>query len=338
MQLMVEELRRRGMFATAASYSQEWFGHVNDIQLNLHGVPSGLRKHARALAFSLWAASNYDIFHFFWGESLYGLGAFPHLDLPLLRGLGKKIFVHFRGLDLIDVEYFDFLRQRTEGRAAGEPAVSRPSQLRSLRRWRRYAHRMLVSEPDLFRVVPDAVLVQQAIDLSAWAPRPIPLGSGGDRAIRIAHAPSMRRKKGTEFVERSVAELRAMGYPVELVLIENVPHGEVRSLYEACDIGVDQVLYGWYGKVSIELMALRKPVVCFIDPRWAHYRVDMPIVSADPRHLTARLRELVESAELRAELGRRGRAYVKKHHDVSTIVDQCVDLYAQSLTTRSLTR
>src|SRR5919201_2767129 len=160
MQLMVEELRRRGMFATAASYSQEWFGHVNDIQLNLHGVPSGLRKHARALAFSLWAASNYDIFHFFWGESLYGLGAFPHLDLPLLRGLGKKIFVHFRGLDLIDVEYFDFLRQRTEGRAAGEPAVSRPSQLRSLRRWRRYAHRMLVSEPDLFRVVPDAVLVQ----------------------------------------------------------------------------------------------------------------------------------------------------------------------------------
>jgi len=50
-----------------------------------------------------------------------------------------------------------------------------------------------------------------------------------------------------------------MGYPVELVLIEKVPFHKVKTLNEFCDIGIDQLLYGWYGIVSIELRALGKP-------------------------------------------------------------------------------
>ena len=96
MQLMTEELRRRGYFATAATYSQAPFGHVNDIHLNLDRLRHKLQKHWANLLFAFWAASNYDIFHFFWGASLYGIRGFPHLDLPVLRALGKKIFVHFR--------------------------------------------------------------------------------------------------------------------------------------------------------------------------------------------------------------------------------------------------
>lgn len=330
MQLMVEELRRRGYYATAATYTQEWFGHINDIHLNLQHIQSRMKKHTRTLLFGLWAAANYDIFHFFWGASLYGVQGFPHLDLPLLRRLGKKVFVHFRGLDLIDLKYFDYLRSRTAGDDVQEPALSRPDQLASLRKWKRYAHRMLVSEPDLFRVVPEAHMIQQAIDLSAWTPELTKPKSAEDGIIRIAHAPSMRRKKGTEFVERAVAELRSMAYPVELVLIERMPYHQVKRLYEMCDIGVDQVLYGWYGKVSIELMALGKPAVCYIDPEWLPYRSDMPIVNGHPSTLTARLRELVDSPQLRRELGEKGQAFVRRHHDVRVIIDQCVDLYRES--------
>jgi glycosyltransferase involved in cell wall biosynthesis len=327
MQLMVDALRRRGHFATAATYSQEWFGYVNDIHLNLHQEKSRLRKHLNVMLFTLWAANNYDIFHFFWGESLYRLGRFPHLDLPLLHHLGKKIFVHFRGLDIVDLAYFDYLRSRTAGDVVQEPPVSRPDQLQSLALWRKYAQRLLVSEPDLLRVAPEALLVQQAIDLRSWQPeRSEPL-SRADGVIRIAHAPSMRRKKGTEFVEQSVAALKAQGYPVELVLIEKVPFHQVKGLYEQCDIGVDQVLYGWYGKVSIELMALGRPVVCYIDPQWLPHRSDMPIISADPRTLTSHLAELVQDAQLRQRLGQAGQAYVRQYHSVEVIIDQCLELY-----------
>lgn len=329
MQLMAEEMRRRGCFATAATYTQEWFGYVNDIHLQLDRYSSA-GKHIRSLLFTLWAAANYDIFHFFWGKSLYGFGRWPHLDLPLLRRLDKKIFVHFRGIELVDLAYFDYLRARTAGDDVVEPPMSRPDQLRSLASWRRYAHRMLVSEPDLLWVAPEAEMVQQAIGLDKWIPERAYPQSHEDGIIRIAHAPSMRRKKGTEFVERSVRELEKSGLPVELVLIENQPYDRVKALYEKCDIGVDQVLYGWYGKVSIELMALGKPVVCFINSELLPHRADMPIVNGHPGNLTAQLRALAEDSDRRRRLGKEGKAYVRKYHDVRSIVDQCLELYLAS--------
>jgi glycosyltransferase involved in cell wall biosynthesis len=189
---------------------------------------------------------------------------------------------------------------------------------------------MLISEPDLFRVVPEATLVQQAIDLDYWKPERCEPQSREDGIIRIAHAPSMRRKKGTEFVERAIAHLQTESIPVELVLIEKLPFNQVKALYESCDIGVDQVLYGWYGKVSIELMALGRPVVCFIDPQWFPYRADMPIVNASPRDLTDRLRELVQDVNLRKRLGQAGVAYVHRYHNINVIIDQCLQLYERS--------
>jgi hypothetical protein len=70
MQLMVEEMCRRGYFAAAATYSQEWFGHVNDIHLNLNLSKSRVRKYLSTLLFSVWGGKYYDIFHFFPGRIL----------------------------------------------------------------------------------------------------------------------------------------------------------------------------------------------------------------------------------------------------------------------------
>lgn len=326
MQVMVEELRSRGYYATAVNYNQEWFGHVNDVNLEISKVPSKVGRHVTLALFTAWAVRNYDIFHFFWGSSLYGFGPLPHLDLPLLRRLKKKIYVHFRGLDIIDLKYFDYLRAQTAGDHVDEPPMTRPDQLKRIAYWRRYADKMLVSEPDLLWVVPEATMVQQAIKLDYWKPTRKET-AGDDGIVRIAHAPSMRRKKGTEFVERTIAELKAEGLPVELVLIEKVPFDQVKTLYESCDIGIDQVLYGWYGKVSIELMALGKPVICYINDELVKYRDDMPIVNANPNNLTDQVRGLVNDRQLRQALGLQGIEYVTKHHDVKAIIDQCVGLY-----------
>jgi hypothetical protein len=152
---------------------------------------------------------------------------------------------------------------------------------------------VLVSEPDLFAVAPTATLSPQVIDLAYWTPTRRPL-SEQDGIIRIVHAPSSRRKKGTDFIEQSVDELKQKGYKVELVLAEKLPHHKIRELYEISDIGIDQVLYGWHGKVSVELMALGKPVVCYIDPDLMQYRPDLPIVNVTPASLTAELENLIQ--------------------------------------------
>lgn len=328
MQLIVDELRSRGYHATSATYTQEWYGYVNDIHLDLKDR-SAVKKHLNTLLFTLWSAQNYDIFHFFWGQSLYGIAKFMHLDLPLLKQKGKKIFVHFRGSDLVDKNYHNYMFEKVKDSNTALPPISNCSQIKSLKIWRKYADAIFVSTPDLLKIVPEAKLIQQAIRLEEWTPA---IFRPDDGIIRIAHAPTQRLKKGTEFVIDSVEQLKAKGFPVELVLIENVPANQVKPLYESCDIVVDQVLNGWYGKVSIEAMALGKPAVCYIDPLWLPYRPDCPIVNASPSTLTEELKALIENPDKCHKLGFSGQEYVRKYHDIKSITDQCLNVYEESYT------
>lgn len=74
---------------------------------------------------------------------------------------------------------------------------------------------------------------------------------------------SNKAKKGTEYIIKAVNELKNEGYKVNLILIENMPHKKVIEYYKNSDIVIDQLLIGWYGMVSIEGMALGKPVCIY---------------------------------------------------------------------------
>ena len=58
MQIMAEELRRRGYYATAATYTTEWYGYRNDINLKLLDDKNKLTRHNKELMFLLFAVSN----------------------------------------------------------------------------------------------------------------------------------------------------------------------------------------------------------------------------------------------------------------------------------------
>ncbi|KXK28601.1 MAG: hypothetical protein UZ12_BCD005000889 [Bacteroidetes bacterium OLB12] len=254
------------------------------------------------------------------------------LDLPILKLFGKKIVVHFRGLDVVDIKYFDYLREKNRGVELEKPPLSRPDQQKKLKKWLRYANLVLVSEPDLFEVVPQAKLSPQVIDLTYWSVTRKPL-SEQDGIIRIVHAPSSRRKKGTDFIEASVKRLQEKGLPIELVLAEKLPHHKIKELYETSDIGIDQVLYGWHGKVSVELMALGKPVICNINPMYRKYRPDLPIVHGDPNNLDQAIEQLVMDVNLRTKLGKESHTYVALYHDVEVVANELLQLYGFEKTT-----
>lgn len=319
MQLLVETMRRRGIEATSVAFNDDFRGFSNDIQING-------RHFINRFLFFLWAAKHYDVFHFFWGISLFEFWRFHQIDLPFLKLLGKKIFPHFRGLDVVDIKYFDYLRALTNGEHPEPPVMSRPDQQRRLRVWIKYSDRLLVSEPDLYQVVPNALLSPQVIDLAYWQTEKLPL-SEQDGIIRIVHAPTSRRKKGTEYLEKAVEHLQQKGYRVELLLAEKLQAHNIKSYYEQADIGVDQLLYGWHGKVSCELMAMQKPVVCYINPEYGRYRPDLPIISANPQTIEKVLEELIISKEARATIGLRSWEYVQKYHDVEVVVDELLEIY-----------
>ncbi|MFZ5984796.1 MAG: hypothetical protein ACOYXN_10570 [Acidobacteriota bacterium] len=145
--------------------------------------------------------------------------------------------------------------------------------------------------------------------------------------ITIVHAPTNRRKKATEFVIAACHAVCSKGLPVRLELIEGMPYNEVRRACESADIAVDQVLYGWNGKFSLEMMTMGVPVVCCIRDYLRSFRPDLPIVNANPDNLAQVLESLVLDRARRPQLAQEGPAYVSKYHSLDVILDQLLGIY-----------
>ncbi len=146
----------------------------------------------------------------------------------------------------------------------------------------------------------------------------------------ILHAPSSRRRKGTEHVLAACEGLDA-----DLVLVEGLHHDEAFERYREADIVVDQLNAGWYGLFAIECMALGKPVVTFLhDEAVARseeaYGTRVPIVSATKENLRQRLEPLVaRRGRAPHVIGERHARYVEQVHDLERVADRLLALYAR---------
>jgi glycosyltransferase involved in cell wall biosynthesis len=237
-----------------------------------------------------------DIFHFYFGLTLVP----KSLQFPILRAARKKSVYHFLGSDI---------RGKT------------PEQLAYGKR----ADAQIVGSYDAARWVPEAEVIPPGIDLGAY--RPVP-PSDATRPI-VLHAPSNRTRKGTEHVVAACAQL-----PVELDIVEGVPHDEARSRFDRADIVVDQLNAGWYGLFAIEAMALGKPVVSFIHEEAARrteeaFGLPVPIVRTTKETLADALRPLVDQPAERRRIGAESRAYVEHVHDLDRVADRLLDIYAR---------
>ena len=290
----VQALRRKGVDARLVVFERYRLHPEADWSLERRG--GFLRRQltqARALARLL---PETDVFHFYFGLTLVP----KSLQFPLLRATGKRSVMHFLGSDI-----------------RGKP----PAELA----WADRAGAKIVGSYDAIRWVPDAEVVPPGIDLREYKPVP---ASENPRPV-VLHAPSSRRRKGTEQVIAACEQL-----PVELEIVEGLHHDEARRRYERADIVVDQLNAGWYGLFAIEAMALGKPVVTFLhDEAVARteeaFETTVPVVSATADTLIDRLRPLIEDAGERRRIGARSRAYVEQIHDADRIADRLLDIYSR---------
>jgi glycosyltransferase involved in cell wall biosynthesis len=290
----VQALRRRGVDATLVVFERYRLHPEADASLDR---PDGFLGRQlvqwRALARLLPRA---DIFHFYFGLTLVPKRA----QFPILGAAGKKSVYHFLGSDI---------RGKT------------PAQLAYAAR----AGARIVGSYDAVRWVPDAEVVPPGLDLRAFPPAP------PERQTHpiVVHAPSSRRRKGTEHVIAACAELE-----VELDIVEGLHHEEARARYARADLVVDQLNAGWYGLFAIEAMALGKPVVTFLHDEAVRrteeaFGLRVPVVSATKETLVDTLRPLVESAEERRRIGAESRTYVERTHDADAIADHLLRIYSQ---------
>lgn len=290
----VEALRRRGVDAKLVVFNRYTLHPEADESLERRG--SFLRRQTTQWRALMRLLPRTDVFHFYFGLTLVPRS----LQFPILRALRKKSVMHYLGSDI-------------RGKTPPELAFGKK------------AGAEVIGSYDAIRWVPEAEFIPPGIDVRAIEPAP---PSDRTRPV-ILHAPSSRRRKGTEHVIAACEGLDA-----DLVLVEGLHHSEAFERYREADIVVDQLNAGWYGLFAIECMALGKPVVTFLHEEALKRTEDalgerVPIVRATKESLRARLEQLVASSAERRRIGAESRAYVERVHDLEQVADRLLALYAR---------
>jgi glycosyltransferase involved in cell wall biosynthesis len=319
--IISESLQNLGVESDVLVFNKHPFGYEGEKSLSLKNRLWIGEKISILIYNFIRCTIIYDVFHFHFGLSLLP----RNIDLPILNLLRKKTVMHYWGDDIrqndIAVKYTCLSREDL-----AEVYTQRvdDAQRQKVRKLNKYIDASIVGDYSLLSYAPKSIVIKQAIDLSRWDY----VGAGGKRVlIKIVHAPSNQRIKGTKYILSAIRRLKDEGKEIDFILLENMSNQQVRDHCKDADIVIDQLLLESYGIFAIECMALGKPVLCRIDDHFIKYYSDIPIVVTDPETLYDNLKMLIQDPKLRQDLGEKGRRFVEKVHDSREIARQLIDLY-----------
>lgn len=174
--------------------------------------------------------------------------------------------------------------------------------------------------------------------------RPVPLGRPlGEGKIRLFLGRHKSRlfEKGTDVLEKVGREVQSAD-PANFTfdIVENLPYREYLSRLRGADIVFDQ-LYS-YTPATNALLAMSTGQVAVSGGEEAFYRFIgeerlRPVINAVPGREQALVERLLSFASHRGELnalGRQGREFVKKHHDVNLVAGRFVRFWERRLNAR----
>ena len=311
--------RKLGCQAYSVSFKEPPFGYSVDRAIDTLSIK---KKHLRLLRQALFAGPalfRYDVFHFHIGRTFLD----KNRDLPYLKHLKRKMLMHYWGSEIRSLEIA--LKKNKYVRTKGYDEVSLRKKMASVAR---YIDVAVVADYELREYVDGFFkrieIIPQAIDLENYVPV-YPQENGA--CLNIIHAPSHSWVKGTDHIEPVIKKLKRK-FDINYILVQNKPHQEALDIYKKADVIIDQLLIGSYGIFSIEAMALGKPVLCHIrEDLRRTYPSTLPILSANPDNLEAKLEKLCNDPDLRLELGKKGRLYVEDVHDSIKIAEKFIELY-----------
>ena len=150
-----------------------------------------------------------------------------------------------------------------------------------------------------------------------------------EKPMRIVHASNHRHFKGTRFLISAVERLQARGVNVELKLVEKIPNDKALEIYRTADIVFDQCIIGFHGFLTIEAMAMGKPVMCYIRKpnEYLLHPEEMPIINCKAEEVESTIRACCSDRRLLYERGVAGRRYVEKYFTLEAFAERLKRIY-----------
>jgi len=144
----------------------------------------------------------------------------------------------------------------------------------------------------------------------------------------IAHAPTARKVKGTEYVLAAFEKLKNDGIEFTPLLIEKIPNNKALELLGNTDILIDQLIIPGTGRLATEGLALGKVVMAHMayDKYPQKNPSECPIIDVNPDTLYNKLKELILNYDKRKAMALRGREYVFNYLDMNIFCQRIIDL------------
>lgn len=263
-----------------------------------------------------------DIFHFHNANTFL----IEFADLPLLKENGKKMVMHHWGSDVRTVKKVKELNPYPL-----EPSYYTDEEIhRQLTYLSQYIDTAIVQDYEAYPYVKDyykkVFVLPLACNIEDFS---VAYPSVDNDKPLIIHAPTNRAFKGSDYVDKAIKKIKGKS-KFKYQILEKMSHEKALANYLKADIIVDQLLCGTYGMLSVEAMAMGKPVVAFIrDDVRRKFPKELPIVQATPDNLAEVLLALVQDPKRRHELGKAGRKYVEKYHSADRVAKQLEEIYQQ---------
>jgi glycosyltransferase involved in cell wall biosynthesis len=152
-----------------------------------------------------------------------------------------------------------------------------------------------------------------------------------EHKLRVLHVPNHPFFKGTRYLQAAMARFEAEGARIEFKLASGVTNSEVLDLMRWCDVLVDQLIGGFFGRTALEGMAFGKPVIVYlVDPELVVAPQECPLINANPDTIYQVLNGLVQAPHQLNQIGLRSRQYVDNYYSVPALAERLRDLYRET--------
>lgn len=312
-------LRKVGFIADTVSYYPNYLGYKSDHVLDINSFSSIEKANLETKKYAQKLIDEYDIFHFHFSSTL----TLDYSDLPMLNQLSKKRISHYWGSEVRMLSIGKRINPYVKVKQTDENMIKR-----KLEYFAKYIPHSIVGDYELFEyvknfhnfvhVIPAAIIIEDYPFVGVNDTNTIPL---------IVHAPTSPEIKGSKYILKAIEELKA-DYKFGFKLIQNTSHAEAKKWYAKADLIIDELHCGTYGLLTIELMSMGKPVLTWIsDYMREKYPHELPVVSANPDNIKEKIAYMLNNRDMFSELGRQGRKYVEKYHDVNRVAKQIISIY-----------
>jgi glycosyltransferase involved in cell wall biosynthesis len=256
---------------------------------------------------------NFDLYIYVWAP-------FLETDEILLKFLKKnntKVITLFLGSEVRNYQTFLETYNLRDIWVFPEHILNdnNDTKLKKLRLHERYS--------DVIFSVPDQAIEAKRPYYHIFLPIPINELKFNPKARKIPliiHAPTDPYKKGTDFIIRSINELRKEGLQFHFINIKNLPKEKLLKLLSISDILVDEIVLHGPGFMSIEAMALG----CMSMTK--HFagsppEFQPPLISIDHTNIKEKLKYYILNSEERVEIILKARKYVEEHNSPEKVID-----------------